>query len=85
MIDWQTGGLGAVELRQLTLFWQPIVTINTYPIRSSGLPERAVLDLDSCALELVVILSLGLIYFCWLDGRLSTKRSIDAGRGNAET
>jgi hypothetical protein len=68
-----------VELRQITLFWQPIATLNTYSLRTDNLPERAALDWETCTLGLVVTVSLGMIYFCWLDGRLSPK-----GKNQAE-
>ena len=71
--DNQSGVWRAAELRQLTLLWQPIATLNRYPIGVEIRADRAALDWESCALELVVILSLSLIYFCWLDSRLSAK------------
>jgi hypothetical protein len=71
----------AVELRQLTFFWQPLATLKAYSFREESSSERVGLDWESCALELVVIVSLGLIYLCWLDSRIARKRN-QAEKGN---
>jgi hypothetical protein len=58
-------------VRQLTFFWYPIVDLpwsGYIGVNYNQLPPfRTELDWDSCALELVIIVSIGVLYFGWLE------------------
>jgi len=58
--------LTVLTTRQVTFFWQPLANLQT---RSApyGYPLRTELDWESCALEMVIILSLSFLYFAWLE------------------
>jgi hypothetical protein len=58
---------GYVDVRELTFFWQPIVELNAYLPTGRGWPDRSELDRDSCTLEFVIIVSIGVLYFGWLE------------------
>jgi hypothetical protein len=60
------------DLRQLTFFWQPVAELNRYPSSAGGHPFRIELDWDSCTLEFVVIVSIGVLYF----GRLERSKKL---------
>jgi hypothetical protein len=60
-----------LQARRLTFFWSPLVNLTRDYIPDHYAPLRTELDLESCTLELVIIVLVGFFYFAWLDGWLS--------------
>jgi hypothetical protein len=59
--------LTVLRAREVTLFWQPVfVPLRTYRGMLPGQWLRTELDWESCTLELVIIVSVGFLYFVWL-------------------
>jgi hypothetical protein len=57
--------------RELTFCWYPITDLPWSGYSGDNYKElpifRTELDWDSCALELVIIISIGFLYFVWLE------------------
>ena len=58
--------LTVLRARQITLLWQPLADLNRYPSYGGHSP-RTELDWESCTLEFVIIVSIGFLYFGWLE------------------